>query len=518
MFSRFSKPLVAVLLLLALCCSLISCDDEPSKEAFQTAYEESIDDFVDSIGTYYSLLGNYDTQDMSISLEANLELSDACLGMLKNLNGTDFSWINDAKIKLSENFNGDLMSVALGLAYGGTDVVDADMIFDLANGYSYIRSAILNSTYLKQKTQEQSLAEASGMLGSVKLSEILPDKDALGSLLKKCYAKIMDGVENVSFTEKELSANGVTEKCIAYEIALSEKELLDISISVSEMLKTDSDFKKIIVDSFDAFADSGLSEEQLGLGYASGEDFYDAIMAELTEEISDMKEYTEASDKKLLTWTSYVTADFDVIGTKIDITTEDGTAVFYSANARNKNDVGKEIYLSADGEKLFEIKGDLTNDGKKLSGIYDFKLEGKSMAIIELENVDAKKLKEGHFVGSLTLSPSKKLIGILIGEGNEDLSIQGISVSTLSLKLDVKENDGKKFNTAISIMSSGSSYATINLKCEMSESKDISIPSNTTENIDSWASALDFDALINKASESGVPSEVIELFESLFGF
>ena len=138
------------------------------------------------------------------------------------------------------------------------------------------------------------------------------------------------------------------------------------------------------------------------------------------------------------------------------------------------------------------------------------------MAFIDIADVDADKLEDGYFVGSITISPSKGLIDMISDEFDldDDFSFAGLAISNLALKIDVQENSEDKFKVTVSVMNGKSAYASITLAAELSSGKKVSTPSKT-DDMEDWAEDIDFDALINKIEKSGLPDYIVDLFEDI---
>ena len=134
------------------------------------------------------------------------------------------------------------------------------------------------------------------------------------------------------------------------------------------------------------------------------------------------------------------------------------------------------------------------------------------MAFIDLKDVNVKELENKHFEGSVSISPSKDLIDMITASAGVS-SVAGLNIASLSLKCDVKENNGKNLKATLSLMNGSSVYASITCDAKIDDGKTVSIPSNTTSDADAWLAGLDFSKLIDNAEKSGLPDYVIELLE-----
>ncbi len=509
MFStRIFKSVIAMLLLLTLTCGLLACGAAPSEKSFNKAYDKEVDNLLDGIGDYYDRVDDYDTDNMKMDLEIGVDLSDDLLSLLRSYTSYDLSFINDAKIKLSENFKNDIISVALGLAYGKTDIVAADMIMDIAGENSYVGIPVLSDVFYKAPIEVSGANSLSDIL-ELGSDTLLPDQKALKSLVKKVYNVVMDGIGEPTFAKTELTVNGVTESCVAYENKLSQKQIVAIAVDLFEMLKSDEDFKKIVVDFVTAMKEFSSDDIE-----GTPEEAYEELVDIFQEAIDTAP--ADATDETALVLTSYVDDKLNIIGSKVVLyDVEDVMATFYMATAQNKDDVGREIYFANSESKLFEITGDLTDDGKTLAGTYELKIEGQSMVFLDLENVNVKKLEDGYFVGTASLSPSKGFIDMITEDADVELSGLGLTVANLSVKIDVEKNDGKEAKIAMSLMNGSTPYASITMDSKISDGEKVTLPGNTTTDAETWPTGFEFDKLADNVSKSGLPDFIVEFVEML---
>ena len=274
-------------------------------------------------------------------------------------------------------------------------------------------------------------------------------------------------------------------------------------------LKSNKDFKTVVYDLIEYV--NSVSDENL-----NANDAYEDAIEEMEDLIEELSETDSLSNSALARWTSYITNELEVIGTKIDIlgVIPNGTATLYIAKATDGDDVGSTISVRAGSETYFKMDGTLVDDGKKLSGTYEVSVEGESLAFIDLENVNVKKLEDKYFVGTISISPSRNLVNIIADEIGAS-SFAGLNIASLSLKLDVEENDGENIKATLSILNGTSAYASISFDTEIGNGEKITIPSDTTTDAERWFASLDFDAIIDNAESSGLPDYIIELLEML---
>ena len=515
--TKFLKSLTAMLLVLTMVCGLFSCNSAPSQETFEKAYESEIDVAVDEIGKLYDRVDDYDFQNMSVDAKLSVDFSEDLLYFLRSSTSYDWEWLNDAKLTLSENSKNDMVSVELGLEHGKTDLIDAEMIMNLTSGDIFMAIPVLNDLILKQ---EGVLTKSSDVpldtLMGIDFKKILPDEDLLEKVIKKIYSAMMDCVDEVSFKDKTLKVNGVQESCIEYEVELTQKNLMEILVNVLDLLAEDEDFETLIVDFVDNYNQMAEDAEMDDLGTTSTK-----VYKDITQYINSMVDKIEATleaddgteDEVVLIWSSYISGKLDIIGTEIEVVIGDETSTFFMAGATDDNDVGVEVYFENGDDKLFEIVGELVDNGKKLSGSYELSVRGESMLFVDLEDVSVKKLEDGYFVGSMIVSPSKGLNDIIVNNSNIDFDVAGIAISNLALKLDVEKNDAKNAKMSLSVINGNEPYATVNFEASIGGGKKLRDPKKATDNIDEWAENIDTKELSKRVEKCDLPGYVKEWIE-----
>ena len=134
MFKKIFTTIIAVLLVVALACGMVACDNgsskkdkeksvEPSEEAFKDAYSEVVDTFLAEVDDYYALAGKYNLQDLGMSTSVSVTLSNDLNNMLRSLSGYDFSWVSNLKFTSSQDFKGNTMATSSLVSYNGKNLL-----------------------------------------------------------------------------------------------------------------------------------------------------------------------------------------------------------------------------------------------------------------------------------------------------------------------------------------------------------------------------------------------------------
>lgn len=518
------RPLVAIILVLTMMCSLAACGSAPSKESFEKVFDNKVAAITGDISEYYATLGDNDPQNMRVDGKFSVQLSDSLVSILEDLSDYDYDleWINDLEISFSENFKEDVMSFVMGLSHNKTDLVSLEYIMDLASGEMFMNLPGMSEMFVTADMAETSGYDSaefealSEVFKSLDMQTMLPEK-ALNGFLTEIVSTAVKSIEEVTFEETELEANGVSQACVAYTAEISEKNAAEIALAALTMLKESENFETLVTSYVSALNDMSVYVDDLD-SFDDADEAYDTLMEEIDSAIESVEEAIDDDDFDedfLITWTTYITKKKDIIGIEIDIEDEESyiDTTVCLLTARNKNDVGVEAYVKDSGEKLFELEGDLTDDGKKLSGTYELSVEGESMLIVELDGIDVKKLDEGLFLGSINLSPSKDLANMITDE--MDLSVIGLSLSKLSIQIDVPENDGKKSKMSLSLMNGDEAFVSFVIDGEISDGADVKLPKDATDDPGEWVEGIDFDGFIEKVQDSDLPEYIVEYVEML---
>lgn len=516
--SKIFKTLISAILVIVLSFGLFSCDDASghSADSFGKAYSKKIDSFVKDLEKSFDNVAKYNPQDMKMDAELSFELSDALLSLISSNSDYDISWINDSKLTVSENIKGDMASIALGLGYKNKDVLAANLIMNSVKGEMFMSIPALNDKFAKLEMETFPLED----MESLDINKFFPKKHLLGNVLKATFAKILDGVSTVSYDEVDLEVNGVKQSCVEYSVTFSQVELAALAAGVLETIGINEDFKTLVCDFVKEYNKSAGKNGEDGIE-STPEQVYNDLKVEilgLSQQLNLLCVSGYLTEEPALEWTSYITGDLEVIGTEISITVEDENITFYTATARSGNNVGTELYFGNDIHKVIEISGNLVDDGKTLSGSYELKLQGESMLFVDFDGVDMHEYDKGYFVGSISISPSKGLIDLIIDESQADSTVFGALVSSASIKIDVEKNNGEHVKATLSVMSGKVPYASVMIDGKIAKGNTVNVPNKTVNGFEEWAAGADVDKFIDKIEKSGLPDYVVDfLSEKLTG-
>lgn len=515
MLKRILKLSACALLIISMMIGVIACSPAPSEDNFKDAQKESVNNFVSHLDTVTD--SPIDFKDMSTNLSLSVELSDELVSMLSSSAQVDMSFINGLEIALSQSTKNDLTSIGLNLKNQGSNIISATGIADINAKTVYLTVPELSSQSLKLDLSEMmgnvGMDMGTAVDGTTAVSTAintllasLPDAELIQKIVNKYFGLIIDSLDDVEYDKKgELSIGDIDEKCIVYTATMSRKDIYDLTISILESAKADTDLKDFAIGLADFYISQGVE--------GTVDEAYGEITTAIDEAIAEIKhakENEEEPNAKALVWKSYMTKDNEVLATSIKFISEEdeddeNVSVFWG-KLEKKNDVAIEAWAKVGGEKVFEISGELEKDGKLISGTYDISAQGSKLLFVDVKKLDTEKLDAGLLDGAIIISPAKGIADLLPEMG-------GILLSSISLRFDVKQTSSST-DLKISLLNNNAPYIAVNLKASMGAGVETCTPSNATADLEAWVENLDLVGFSQKLTQSGIPADIINAITS----
>ena len=516
--NRIVRASLAVFVLLAMLFSFCACMATP-EESFKKSQEAAVQSVVDAIDVYYDKLDTYDPSNMALDATVSVRISDALIKLINTAAEMDLSFINNAAIKLSEITKDNKVAIGLSLDLNQKSLVSANAIMDMATSDIYMAVPVLAEKHIKLNLAALLGEEVdfSNLMSGANIKDILPPKETVKALILKYYNVVMDNITEVTETKETLTSNSVSQECTSYEIVLTEKQAADIVLDVMKAVADDQDIKNIVYSVINYVNDLSASVDAEAA--INADEAYNEFISELRDVIAEGEQEMaegDITDDVMLTWKTYVGKKSAILGTQINYDFEDEKCLISILSAQDGETIGEDVYIDVNGETV-HVKGKLTEKDGKLTGSYDVVINNEYMLIIDLADIDTKSLEKGFINGSISLSPSKKLLQILQDELGFDLSVAGPLMSSIALKFDVEQTESSSKMT-VGLINNGEEYVAIVIDGTISEGKVIEAPAaeQTTEDILTWAMSVDFNALITALDESDLPDELVNAIKDLF--
>jgi len=504
--NRIFKSIIAILLVLCLSAGLVACSSKPSEKTFKKAQKDAFEDVVDQMLEGYALTGS---SDMATTTKLGVKLSDELLTMLRSMTGEKMDWLNDITLKLDQNTKDNKMAQELELGYKGTALLSLKMLSDITEGDIFVTIPVLTKQYLTAGIKDSGdEAIIAGWGASGDILKYLPSEKVLEKLLYRYYDIIMDGMTGVTFESGKLNASGVEQECTVYELELTVNQIREIAKQFLETLKTDKEIKDIIYEFANGMIKDGIANTDQTADGAYKE-FTDAI----DEALADLDAENEKGDAIAIKWITYMTKKNEVIGTKLELTDEESIGTVFAGKAQNGEKIGIEIYAEAEGKKVFEIKGELTEQKQVQNGTYELKVEGESMLFVDVKELSSKQLEEGYLDGSFKLCPSKGLLNKIGVEGFGP----GLALASMAIELDITQTKDQKTTMAMTLLNGSSAYVSITLETQVKDATKVTLPagSDVTTDAQSWMKSMDVDALTTQMKNSGLPESIVNMLTQI---
>lgn len=523
MNKRIIRSIVAVVSLLSMLLSLVACNAKPI-DNFKKVQQKSIDKVINAVDECYGNIESFSPQSSTVNTTVSVQLGTSLLSAIRMLSDMDFDWINNIDFNISNTVNQGSAASYIELALSDKPLISADIVYDTAKSALYLAIPILSEKYLTIDFDEATDADIGALTDIVNTMDysdiinMLPEKEQIKELMLKYFGIVMDNITDVTEAEGSVSAYDITQECTVYEIALTQRQIADIITDILNAVSEDETVKELIykyVNYVNEMASmTGVSDTTL-----SADDIYNEFVTETKDAVTDINEEItlrgQEADSVLLEWTTYVSSKSEIIGCKFLYTDDIGSSQLFIASAETDTNIGQEIYFVSDGEELFSLGGNLTNDKKVLSGTYDLSIKGETIAFVDLADIDVKKFESGLLDGSVSISPSKALLEELTSSLDESLSFAKSILSTASLKIDIEQNEKDHAKITLSIISTMEEYLSIVIDTEICDPKTITVPTDTTDDAEEWSAGFDFNSLIAALDESTLPAEIVLLIKIL---
>ncbi len=514
MLKRILKLSACALLIISMMIGVMACSPAPSEDKFKDAQKASVNNFLAQLDTVTNNQTNL--EDMSSNISLSVELSDEIISMLSSTAEVDMSFIKGLEIALSQSTKNDITSIGLALKNQGSEIISANGIADMNANTIYLSVPALSNQSLKFDLNEMmgdvgmDMGTAIGGANMVSTASSallanLPDAEVVKKIVGKYFGLIIDSLDDIEYDKKgDISIGDIEENCIVYTATMSRKDIYDLTITVLEAAKADTDLKDFAISLASFYISQGVD--------GTADEAYGEVIDAIDDAIAQIKYAKEAEEEpkaKALVWKSYMTKDNEVLATSIKFIggedEDENTSIFWG-KLEKKNDVAVEAWAKVGGEKVFEISGELEKDGNLISGTYDISAQGTKLLYVDIKKLDTEKLDAGLLDGAIILSPAKGIAELLPDMG-------GISLSSISLRFDIKQTSNSA-DLKISLLNNNAPYIAVNLKTSLGAGVATSIPSNTTTDAEAWAGSLDLIGFSSKLSQSGIPADIINAIAS----
>lgn len=479
---------------------------------FKYVETKAFADYSDSATDIYDafLLENLN-EDYSMESEIKLVVNDKLSEMLESYVGTklDLSWLNDIVISLDGSVKDNLESAALGLDISKQRILSLDVIMDMSEQEMFMAISEFSDKYIKYSLNGATGYDDDSSENYYDLikkfgEEILPDADTLDKLICKYTEIAIENITEVTKSKDTLEIDGIKQNVTVLKFTIDAELLTDIAEDILKEAKNDAEIKKIVKNLQDVLTEQNVLKDE-------DADLYEEFQNAIDEGLKELDEgRDEITDEEYVTVYDYVNGSSEIIGRKIEVM---GDETAYYATVRS----GKKFAFEAEISGVASITGSGTEQGDILNGKYKVNVNGTTYAELEIEDFDTEKARDGYINGVFRFRPSDELIYLVGGSGAAS------AISFIDPALELKyETSSKKAEVALNILDGDDTLIGLELNGKLGDAKNITKPSdkNTIDSNDSdamteWSENIDLDAIVEKLKKTDIPSEYINMIESL---
>lgn len=447
-----------------------------------------------SVLTNSSLIGaSKTTLKMNISDNAISLLEDA-IGISEG--NIDLNWLNTISIDMNVNTKDGLEQVLAALKLNEKTLIDMDFILDMDKGDIFVAFLTLSDKYLKGTFTVNN--EITELYTDTELRKALPPKDEFDKLLDKYIQIVIDNLDKVEKSSDVLSIGDIEQKLTVLEVKIEAEDVATIASALLKAAKEDEQLKKYIED----VAKQLEKKELIDDADEIYDDFCDGIESALDDLEDSVKDIEE--DDSYITWIDYVNSNHEIVGRKFEF---DSDEVFYYATVREDDKFACEYEVA---DLVLVCEGTDKNDS--INAEYTIKYDSEKICEI---SVDDYKSKDNLLNGKVRIEPSSKLLENM-GLDSSTASMLSIASPALELNFESKKDSAKvDFN----LMSGDEMFLGITLSAAQGDSSAVALPDSEKvyeqDEISQWAESMDFEILLDKLEEAGVPSDLVNALESI---
>lgn len=472
----------------------------PEDKYLQHAVENGTEDFLDGVIPCVGIVKNAFSSE-SGGAEGKLEVKvgegfHELLNSQSPETAQQLEWLESVGMNFDGAVNKNTFGTNASVTLNGTDIASLEMVMDMDEGAFYYTLPELNPTSVKMEMEGYSAEEVDRVFEQVEqIAAVIPEDEVIERIITKylkCAAEQVDDVEEESET---VEIKGISQKTTVLTAKITQKTLMKVYKAVLKEAKNDDDIKKIIKD-FASLEGMDMDADEVYDQFRSG---IDSILESMPSDYDS----DEHVDLKI-----WLNGKGDIIGLGIEY---DEVEVFFRTVEKGKK-FGVELVVEAEGQS-FGMSGSGENNNNKKTGEFNIDFNGMDIVKIAISDIDSNKLKEGSFVGSISIEPTSKASKMLSMAGGIDDELIDL-ISGLKLKLSATEKTAE-----ISLHTNNKLIASISAEVEKNDNSTVEIPSdyidinNDSDAAEEWIKNFDITTLIDNLRDAGVPAELLDQME-----
>lgn len=459
--------------------------------------------------SYGTLLKNSNADQTAAEAEIRLTLDEEVLSLLETLLqqqgvSMDLGWLQEIKMSTSANIQESAMQMGLGIGLGKTDLLSADVIFDLENGTGYVAIPEINKDYLyADLSYDISIDELKALMAqstelNSKLLKALPSEEDLNQLINTYAEIVLSGIDNVEKQDDSITINGISQKVVVLTAKITQEDLLDIAEDLIKEAEKDKTLKKVLT----AFGDYVNEMGALNDEYYYPVDLYQEFQASIPGLLDSLQEARENAEKdNYIKLKAYVDMKNNIRGHELAVYIDgkkDGDTISWLTVVD-----GNTTYTEANLAEA-QITGELTEERGVAEGFYALRVDGMKVGTLEFENMTETG-------GTLRLIPGEDLLSEILSDSNIPTFLLSDNLA-LELSYDVQD---KQVSYGINILVGGKEMISLDMSSAVSKGGKITIPANALNasreaDVMKWLQDADFNQLLSAMEECNIPQELID--------
>lgn len=498
---------------------------------YQSVEANSIMQSAETVTSVYDQVTKIlDLKDLNQSVTISAELGAKLQKLIKKEAEIDISDLGSVSVSFDTMMKKDILGLGAGLSVGKKSLASINAILDMKDLKAYIQIPELNKKYIGIDVEEEFDADnyQEKYENAKSMFSGLPKKKEVDKIMERYIKAALSEVTKVTKSNATIEAGEVSMKCTALEVEIDEDVLADMIEAVAKELEKDKDLRKLL--------EKALAE----IDEDAADDISDKL-DELAEELYDAAE--EIGKAKLdITMTVYVDGKGSICGRTVNMKVSQSYENWYGETVTETVGGEAELLFPVKGSKagflatvktkddegnkevLFKAEGSGKVSMGTLSGDMKIKVRGVSLADVSVKKLDLDKAKKGYPNGTITISASDTIAGMLEKELSRDfrdfLEEAGINLSKVGLEFSF-DTSAKSSKIGVTAVYKDEMLFKVSAARDTKADVDTKVPAEKNvimvedrDDLFDWFEECDWDGFLKNLKKASLPKDLMELLEN----
>lgn len=507
---KWLKPVVAIVLVVAILAGTFFALKDyivfgimgvlPAETQLQYVYSRAANDFAEEIALPVEKVREFVVEDETIEGEYKVKIGEGIMSLLSQKASVDLSKFNTVAVDYKITKKDNLAYVNLGYSIGGESLFSFDVYYDSKNGKLTVEVPELDTGVLEidvsEYTEGYAIEEEAYKQAEEYLMTVLPSPELIEKLLPKYVEIAFKQITKVTRTSDTLSVNGVSQKVTTLKAEIDEETIQNMLVEMAKEFAKDKDIKKYIMTVIEKTREMVDLDETLDY---TPQEVYD----EFTDAMDDVIDALEEMDLDFgdvdVLFVTHTDGKGDIVGVSFEIENGNNELVVEYLTVQSGSNCAMAIRADMDGNEMFLIGGKGTKKNDKFTGEISIEVMQKEMVNLKFTDFDVKSYKEGYPKGTIEI----ELDGVLslVAGRVEQSGLPGVTSASVILDFDCSK---KKTAITVTVEALGFEIGEISFTASKSKAEKLTMPKDTTDDIEEWASNISLDALTDILKDSGL--------------